>query len=141
MKKIFLSVTSCLLMSLVLLFHTVPAHASFTANDLIDDVVFDNSSSMSANQIDSWLNANFPQSCISTNNHFSSPDPIGYNPSQGFLYGGNVSGGRVIADAAQAYDLNPQVLIATLEKESSVVTGAASYHCQYINTAMGFDCP
>lgn len=140
-RKIFLSLTSCLLISLALLLHATPAYASFNANDLIDDTVFDNSSSMSANQIDSWLNANFPQSCISTNNGFSSPDPTGYNPTDGFIYGGNVSGGRVIADAAQAYDINPQVLIATLEKESSVVTGAAPYHCQYINTAMGFDCP
>jgi hypothetical protein len=114
---------------------------SFNRNNIIDDGVFDNASSMSAASINNWLNANFPSSCISTNNHFASPDPIGYNPTQGFLYGGNVSGGQVIYDAAQAYGLNPQVLIATLQKESSVVSGDASYHCQYINTAMGYGCP
>jgi hypothetical protein len=114
---------------------------TFNQNRIIDDGVFDNANSMSAAQINNWLNANFPSSCISTNNGFSSPDPVGYNPSQGYLYGGNVSGGQAIYDAAQAYGLNPQVLIATLQKESSVVSGTASYHCQYINTAMGYGCP
>ncbi len=114
---------------------------SFNQNRIIDDSIFDNANSMSASQIDSWLNSNFPSSCISTHNGFSSPDPIGYNPSQGFLYGGNVSGGQVVYDAAQAYGINPQVLLATLQKESSVVSGDASYHCAYINTAMGYGCP
>lgn len=118
------------------------AHAdTFNPNNIIYDAVFDNANSMSAGQINNWLNANFPSSCISTNNGFSAPDPIGYNPSQGFLYGGNVSAGQVISDAAQAYGINPQVLLATLQKESSVVSGDASYHCQYINTAMGYGCP
>lgn len=141
MKKLFLSITAGLLFSAVLIFHTAPVSASFTANDLIDDNIFNNSKSMSSSGIDAWLNANFPHSCISTNNHFSAPDPTGYNPTQGFIYGGNVSAGRVIADAANAYNVNPQVLISTLEKESSVVTGNASYHCTYINTAMGYGCP
>lgn len=115
--------------------------ATFNQNNIIGNVVFDNVSSMSAAQIDNWLNANFPSSCISTNNGFFAPDPVGYNPTNGFVYGGNVSAGQVVYDAAQAYGLNPQVLLATLEKESSVVTGAASYHCQYINTSMGYGCP
>ena len=106
----------------------------------MDDIVFDNANSMGAGQINAFLNS-LPSSCISTNNGFSSPDPTGYSPSTGYTYGGNVSGGQVIYDAAQAYGLNPQVLLATLQKESSVVSGTASYHCQYINTAMGYGCP
>jgi len=117
------------------------AHATFNANDVMDDGIFDNTNSMSAQQIDSWLNSNFPNSCISTNNGFSSPEPIGYNPTSGFTYGSNVSAGTVIYDAAHVYGLNPQVILATLEKESSVVSGNASYGCTYINTAMGYDCP
>jgi hypothetical protein len=117
------------------------AHAAFNPNLLIDDNIFNNSSSMSASQINSWLNTYFPSSCISTHNGFSSPDPTGYSPSNGFTYGGNVSGGQVVSDAAQAYGLNPEVLLATLQKESSVVSGTASYGCQYINTAMGYGCP
>jgi hypothetical protein len=124
-----------------LIFVSVPtAHADFNHNLIMDDAVFSNSNSMSMGLINSFLNQ-FPTSCISTNNGFSSPDPTGYSPSTGYTYGGNVSGGQVIYDAALAYGLNPQVLIATLQKESSVVTGTASYHCQYINTAMGYGCP
>jgi len=118
------------------------AHAdSFNQNNIIDDAVFNNTSSMNATQINNWLNSNFPSSCISTNNGFSAPDPTGYSPSTGYTYGNNVSAGQVIVDAGQAYGLNPQVLLATLQKESSVVSGDASYRCQYINTAMGYGCP
>lgn len=137
-RKVFLFALIAGLMSFMHLGHT---QAAFVANDLIDDGVFDNSRSMSSAQIDSWLNTKFPNSCLSTNNGFSSPDPTGFSPATGFTYGGNVSAGRVISDAAQAYGLNPQVILATLEKESSVVSGNASYHCTYINTAMGYDCP
>ncbi len=101
-----------------------PASAAFTANNLMDDGMF-NSNSMNASNIDSWLNVNFPNSCLSTNHGFSSPDVTGYNPSQGYLYGGNVSAGTVIYHAASAYDLNPRVLLATLQKEQSLVSGGA----------------
>jgi hypothetical protein len=107
----------------------------------MDDSVFDNVNTMDGPGIDAWLNANFPQSCISTNNGFSTPALLGYSPSSGFSYGGNVSAGTVIYQASRVYGLNPQVILATLQKESSVVSGTASYHCQYINTAMGYDCP
>ncbi len=96
-------------------------------NDVIDDTVFDNADSMTASQIDTFLNT-FPNSCISTNNGFTSPDPTGYNPSQGFVFGGNVSAGLVLYHAAQAYGINPQVLLATLQKEQSLVTGSAGCH-------------
>jgi hypothetical protein len=89
--------------------------AAFTGNNLIDDRVFDNVNSMSASQIDAWLNASFPNSCISSNNGFAAADPAGYSPSGGFTYGGAVSAGQVIYDAGQAYGLNPQVLITTLQ--------------------------
>ncbi len=137
--KTFLSLVSVLVLAFMSL--AIPTiHADFNPNRVIDDSVFDNVNSMSINDINSFLNS-FPSSCISTNNGFSSPDPTGYSPSSGYTYGGNVSGGQVIYDAAQAYHLNPQVILATLQKESSVVTGTASYHCDYINTAMGYGCP
>lgn len=123
-----------------MLLQPASVHAGFIANNLIDDSVFDNTATMNAAQIDAFLNG-FPNSCISTNNHYQAADPTGYSPSTGFTYGGNVSAGTIIYHAAQAYDLNPQVIISTLEKESSVVSGSASYHCTYLNTSMGYDCP
>jgi hypothetical protein len=136
LSKLFVSAT----MMLAIFAQTIPAHADFNHNLIMTDNIFNNSGSMNTSQINAFLNS-FPSSCLSTNNGFSSPDPTGYNPSDGYTYGANVSGGQVIADAAQAYGINPQVLLATLQKESSVVSGTASYHCQYINTAMGYGCP
>ena len=143
MKKLitWLSTYTATLVIVIAGVYVPHASAAFNQNLIMDDTVFNASGSMSAASIDSWLNNNFPSSCISTNNGFYSPDPTGYSPSTGFTYGGNVSAGRVIADAAQAYGLNPQVILATLQKESSVVSGTASYHCNYINTAMGYGCP
>ena len=123
--------------------------SAFNGNNLIDDAVFDNANTLNASQIDNWLNANFPNSCISTNRGFSAADPTGYNPSQGFLYGNYVSAGQVIYDAAQAYGLNPQVLLVTLQKEQSLVSGSgsgcvsndANTRAMAYAAAMGYGCP
>jgi hypothetical protein len=120
----------------------VPAHAAtFNSSDLIDQSVFDNTTAMNGSQIDSWINANFPSSCISTNNGFSAQDPTGYSPSGGFTYGNNVSAGQVIYDAADAYGLNPQVLLATMQKEQSLVSGGAGCSTESYAAAMGYGCP
>lgn len=136
--------------TLAVLPHKVSAE-SFNRSNIIDNAVFDNNNSMSAAQIDAFLNA-FPNSCISPKSGFKAIDPTGYStsppPSGVFLYGGHVTAGKVIYDAAQAYDLNPQVLIATLEKEQSLVTGRNNY-AGYCNNgdqhkyaaAMGYGCP
>lgn len=118
------------------------ANASFSANDLMDSSVFDNSSSMSASQIDSWLNNNFGgASCISTSHLFGAPEPIGYTPTNGFVYGGQVSAGQVIYDAAHVYGVNPQVLLATMQKEQSLITGGAGCTVLGDTGAMGYGCP
>jgi hypothetical protein len=143
MKKLAL-IFSPLLMLLVgfVILHSAPAHASsFDENNLMDDVVFTNANSMNAAQINAWINANFPSSCISTNNGFSAPDPTGYSPSGGFTYGGNVSAGQVIYDAAQAYGLNPEVLLATMQKEQSLVSGGGGCTTLGYAGAMGYGCP
>jgi hypothetical protein len=115
---------------------------SFTANSIIDDALFNNTQTMSANQINSWLNSNFGStSCISTDHGFSAPDPTGYTPSGGFTYGGNVSAGQVIADASQAYSINPQVLLTTLQKEQTLVSGAAGCSTLRYTGAAGYGCP
>jgi hypothetical protein len=115
---------------------------AFNANNVIDDGVFDRAGSMSAAQIDTWLNTNFPSSCISTNNGFSAPDPTGYspNPSQFFYSGSPVTAGQVIYDASQAYGMNPQVMIATLEKEEGLVSGGSGCSSWRYASAVGYGC-
>jgi hypothetical protein len=125
----------------MLLFSSSAAALTFNHNRIMDDQVFDNTARLNASQIDVFLNQ-FPSSCISTNNHFQAVDPTGYASNTGFTYGANVSAGRVIFDAALAYSLNPQVILATLQKEQSLVTGASGgcSTLQYTG-AMGYGCP
>jgi len=118
----------------------IASAATFNQNRIIDDYVFDNASSMSVSQINSFLNS-FPNSCISPNNGFQAPDPTGYSPSGGFTYGGNVTAGQVISDAAKTYGLNPQTILTTLEKEQSLVAGGAGCSVLRYTGAMGYGCP
>jgi hypothetical protein len=167
-KRTFLAITALFLGAALTLVNPSPAKAAFNQNNIMSDSVFNNSGSMNSGQIDAFLNS-FPSSCISTNRGFVSSDVVGYNPTNGYLYGGGVSAGTVIANASQAYDLNPQVLLATLQKEQSLVSGTAGCHyetpptqnpcpdppygtssscvtaCQHaggcVYIAMGYDCP
>lgn len=116
------------------------AAITFLPNNIIDDRVFDNVTTLTAAQIDSFLNG-FASSCISQNNGFGAPDPTGYSPSGGFTYGGTVSAGQVIYDAAQAYGLNPQVLLTTLQKEQSLVSGSGGCSTLRYAAATGYGCP
>lgn len=141
----FLNISSVLISMSLLSFLTLStASAStipaFNQNDIIDDFVFNNTTTMTASAINSFLNS-FPHSCISPNNGFSAPDPISYSQSNGFSYGGNVSAGQVIADASAGYQLNPQVLLTTLEKEQSLVTGDDGCSTLQYAGAVGFGCP
>jgi hypothetical protein len=118
------------------------ARADFNANNLMDDYIFENTGTMNAGQIDAFLNS-FPSSCISQNRGYAAADVTGYSPGGGYTYGSNVTAGNIIYHAAQAYGINPQVLIATLQKEQSLITGGSSI-CgdpHSINAAMGYDCP
>lgn len=108
---------------------------AFNANNLMDDGIFNNYNSMSAVAIDNWVNQ-FPSSCISSNSGFRTPDPQGWSTAQGkYLFGSNVTVGQAIYDTAQLYHVNPQVILATLQKEQSVVTGAKGCHYDRPNPA------
>jgi hypothetical protein len=129
----------------LLLQHTLPAQASVNFNDLMDDAIFENTGTMSAGQIDSFLNS-FPNSCISSSNGFSTPDPTGWSASEpnnhGYTFGGNVTAGQAIFDASRIYHINPQVLLATMQKEQTIVTGSGSpsSYCHYTNQSPGNAC-
>ncbi len=142
MKRFLTAIPAFVIFLSVLIVAIQPVFATFSANDLIDDSVFDSSNSMNASQIDSWLNTYFGStSCISTSHGFAAPNVTGYNPSQGFLYGGAVSAGTVIYNAAQAYHINPQVLLTTLQKEQSLVSGTGGCSVLGDSGAMGYGCP
>lgn len=144
-KLAFGAMVFCVLLSS---FMTPTVHADgFNQNRIIDDALFDDANSMTAAQIDAFLNG-FSGSCISPNSGFAAIDPTGYNPTSGYQYGGYVTAGQVIYDAAQAYGINPEVLLTTLEKEQSLVTGQNNF-AGYCNdgsqhkyaAAVGYGCP
>ncbi len=143
MRKFLFSAAAIvmLLTAIAILGHPSPAKAAFNPNNLMDDAIFDNYNTMTASQIDAWLNTNFPNSCISTNHGFTAADPNGYSPTTGFTYGANVSAGQVLFDASQAYGVNPQVLIVTLQKEESLVTGDGGCSVLRYTAAAGYGCP
>jgi hypothetical protein len=135
LKKFFiLPITSFAIITFMSL-GAQPAFASFSSGNIIDDNHFEDSSSMSAAQIDTLLNS-FPSSCISTNNGFNTPDPQGWSDSQSkYTFGGNVTGGVAIYHVAQIYHVNPKVIMTTLQKEQSVVTGSKGCHYDKPNPA------
>ena len=119
------------------------ANADFQQGNIIDDSVFDTlggANVTSPNAIDNWLNQ-FPSSCISPNSGFRAPDVTGYNPTNSFSYGSDVTAGNIIYHAAHVYGLNPQVILSTMQKEESLVTGTSGCSILRYTAAMGYGCP
>ena len=54
-----------------------------------------------------------------------------------YTCGANLPASRIIYDASQAYGINPRVVLATLEKEQSLVTDPSPIASQ-LNCAMGY---
>ncbi len=113
-------------------FYAQPASAAFNQSNIIDNSIFDNSQTMTANDIQNFLNG-FPNSCLS---NYSSPYPTGYS-----AYGANVSAATVIKRASDLWGINPQVILTTLEKEQSLVSGNVGCAGWQYNSAMGMGCP
>lgn len=108
------------------------AYAAFNGNLIMSDAVFDNVNSMNEGDIQNFLNG-FPSSCLK---NYQAPYPNNY-----FSYGGNVPASRVIRRVADLWGMNPQVILATLEKEESLVSGSAGCPDWRYNSAMGMGCP
>jgi hypothetical protein len=114
--------------------------ASFDPGRIIDDSVFNNKNSMSVGDIQSFLNSKVP-TCDTW--HIAGPGAQGATPPWTCLKDYNEGGrsaSQIIWDASQAYSINPQVLIVTLQKENGLITDTWPYPWQY-RTAMGFACP
>jgi len=127
----------CLAITVNLLIPTGVAHAfspNYNPSNLIDNPTFTDSSTMSAGQIQAFLSSTGSglaglidnEACDST-----------IAPYYGHC-GQNISAAQIIYDAAQAYGINPRTILATLEKEQSLVTDPSPSASQ-INCAMGYN--
>ena len=119
----------------------------FDPGNIMSDFVMGNKNTMTESQINDFLHSKNP--C----NH-AYDDEVKYYERQGYQY--SVKDGRVLCmaddtfngesaahiiwQAAQDYDINPQVLIVLLEKEQSLVTDTWPNNRQYAK-ATGFACP
>ncbi len=101
--------------------------SSFNAGRIIDDGVFTNKNSMSITDIQLFLNSKVP-SCRA-----------GYTCLKDYVENGK-SSAQIIWEQSQNYNINPQVIIVTLQKENGLITDTWPEAWQY-RTAMGFACP
>ena len=99
-----------------------PAHAAYNSNNLIDDGRFTNHTTMDEAAIQAFLNAR------------NSGLKNYVDPSV------NQSAAKIIRDAAWDFGINPQVIMATLQKEQSLMTNPTP-SASNINFAMGYGCP
>lgn len=129
------------------------AHA-YTQTRLMDDQIFDNVGSLNATQVADFLAARpgpftklaTASTCLSGYNdinfhwdnvkwHYGSD--VDWNTAWGPA---QIPASVVIAQAAQMWGINPEVLIATLQKEESLITGTSCDTWRY-NSALGYGCP
>ncbi|HYG84384.1 MAG TPA: hypothetical protein VD907_05935 [Verrucomicrobiae bacterium] len=125
--------------------------AGFKAGRIIDDSTFTNANSMSAAQIQHFLNSKVPH--CDTNG----TQPSEYGGGTRAQYGrsrGNPppficlkdyrestkSAAQIIKEVAVQYQINPQVLIVLLQKEQGLITDSWPWKVQY-RSATGYGCP
>lgn len=124
---------------------------SFNAGNIISDSVFTNQSSMNVQQIQTFLNSKVP--VCDTYGSQTSEYGGGTRAQWGQArYGQSTftclkdynengrSAAQIIYDSAQAYSINPQVLIVLLQKEQGLVTDTWPLAIQY-RSATGYGCP
>ncbi len=133
-------------------FAAEPVQSGFNPERLIDDKVFSNSKSMSASEIQKFLEDK-KSVLADTSNAFVSllKEPVNNQSLKETLEDPNASSTKnrtaaeLIYDAARSSGLNPQVILVTLNKEQSLITGRQSATPEQLQRAldfaMGFGCP
>ena len=162
MKRIYLLALPTLLVSFAIAL--MPSSVSaFSPTRLMDDGVFDNNATMNSAQIQAMFagsDGKLPvgSACLKSyqtpNSHFDgtvwhygditttdTTDTVNY-PHRWIVSDGPnmIPASQAIAQASQQWGMNPQVLISTLEKEESLVSGTACDPWRY-TSAMGYGCP
>jgi len=128
--------------------------ADFSAGNIISDGVFTNTTTMTAQQVQGFLNSKVA-SCdtngtLAATEYGSSLTHAQYAASRGWSappytclkdYTENgLSAAQIIYNIAQQYKINPQALIVLLQKEQGLVTDTWPLASQY-KTATGYGCP
>lgn len=114
-----------------------PKHAAaYTNSPLISDSNFLNASTMNPDQIQTFLTTKGSALAGMYVTESSATETLSYYPH----YNQSVRVSQAIYDAAQVYGINPQVIMATMQKEQSLITDPAPSSSQ-LRFAMGYGCP
>lgn len=117
----------------------------FDPGNIMSDTVMSDKTTMSVAQIQSFLNSK--NACNNTNTHWAKSYPhLQYTIKNGKFvcmaqdrFNGKTAA-ELIWKTGQDFNINPQVLIALLEKEQGLVSDTWPNHIQY-RSATGFGCP
>ncbi|HEY2645157.1 MAG TPA: hypothetical protein VGI56_15515, partial [Galbitalea sp.] len=120
------------------------APSLFDPGLLASDVIFYNSATMNAAQIQTFLNGRVAKcttgyTCLKdykTATHAESANPM----CKAYTAAASESAATIIAKVSVACGINPQVLIVLLQKEQSLVTSTAPTAAKYAK-ATGYACP
>ena len=128
---------------------------AFDPGRIIDDVIFTNSSTMNVTQIQDFLNSKVPI-CDTDGtlpaSDFGRPDltHAQYASSRGWqsppyiclknFSENSKSSAQILYDVSQQYQINPQVFLVLLQKESGLITDTWPLDWQY-RSATGYGCP
>lgn len=129
-----------------------PVQSGFNPDKLIDDSVFSNSKTMTASDIQKFLE-NKNSVLANTSNAFLSQlkEPVNNQALKEILEDPQAastvprSAAELIYDASRSSGLNPQVILVTLNKEQSLITGRQTATPEQLQRALdfslGFGCP
>lgn len=118
--------------------------SAFRPGQIISDAVFFNSGTMTEGQIQAFLEAKVPNcqagyTCLKSKRD-TSTDRAADAMCSGYRGAADEPASRIIARVAQACGINPQVILATLQKEQGLVTHTWPSEFRY-RAAMGQGCP
>ena len=118
------------------------SYAAYDGGNIIDNQTFLNTATMDAAAIQNFLTSK--GSGLATKYFLFDCDATDvsatYYRNAGAPCGQTVLASQLIYYAAQIYGINPQVVLATIQKEQSLVTTANPTQTQ-LNFAMGYGCP
>lgn len=129
----------------------LPVDRGFDPNQLISDSAFKNKNAMSASEIQKFLDSK-DSVLANTSSSFLEmlKEPIGNTSLAGVLEDNNLGSSRrtaaqLIHDVSVQSGINPQVILVTLQKEQSLITGRQTNSNDQLQRAldyaMGFGCP
>lgn len=124
-------------------FSTNQASAAYDGSRIIDNSVFRNSSTMTRDQIQSFLSikgSGLSSRSFVLNCYGADSLERQWYTAAGAPCDQNVPASTIIYYASKIYGINPQVVLATLQKEQSLITSPNPTDWQ-INQAMGYGCP